>query len=111
MRVLYIAEIVGKTGVFAVKSALGRLKAEFKPDFTIACADSATGGSGLGVQHAVYLRKLGAECLTMGEGAFFKKDLSSIIPARPGCSGRPIIRRGFPGGGSARTTRRPEGWG
>lgn len=83
MRVLYIAEIVGKTGVFAVKSALGRLKAEFKPDFTIACADSATGGSGLGVQHAVYLRKLGAECLTMGEGAFFKKDLVEYYPRAP----------------------------
>lgn len=83
MRVLYIAEIVGKTGVFAVKSALPRLKAEFKPDFTIACADSATGGAGLGVQHAVYLRKLGVECVTLGEGAFFKKDLVEYYPRAP----------------------------
>ena len=83
MRVLYIAEIVGKAGVYAFKTALPELKQRYPWDFLIACADGATGGNGLGRNHAAYLHKIGANVLTTGECCFFKKDLTENIEKTP----------------------------
>jgi metallophosphoesterase (TIGR00282 family) len=83
VKILYIAEIVGKAGVYACKKALPELKKEKNPDFVIACADGATGGNGLGRNHAAYLRKLGIDVLTTGECCFFKKDLTENLGKLP----------------------------
>lgn len=80
IRILYVGEIVGKTGVFVLKRLLGELKRSLCVDFTIANADSATGGSGLGRQHAMYLRKLGVDCLTTGDCAYCKRDSVDYMP-------------------------------
>lgn len=77
VRILYLAEIVGKPGIFCVKSELPKLKQEFQPTLTIANADGATGGYGLGKTHAIYLRKLGVDIITGGDQIYFKKDLVS----------------------------------
>jgi len=83
IRILYVAEIVGKAGVFTVKKLLPGLKKEYEVDFTIGNADSATGGAGLGRQHAVYLRKLGLEAITTGECAYYKRDIVEYMPKAP----------------------------
>ncbi len=80
INVVFIGEIAGKSGVFTLKSLLPEIKAAYKPDFIIAGADSATGGAGLGVQHAVYLRKLGIDCLTVGDCAYYKVDMTEFYP-------------------------------
>jgi metallophosphoesterase (TIGR00282 family) len=79
MKILYIAEIVGKAGIYAYKKALPELKKQQNIDFVIACADGATGGNGLGRNHAAYLHKLGASVLTTGECCFYKKDLTENL--------------------------------
>jgi metallophosphoesterase (TIGR00282 family) len=79
MKILYVAEIVGKAGIYAYKKALPELKKQHKIDLVIACADGATGGNGLGKNHAAYLRKLGASVLTTGECCFYKKDLTENL--------------------------------
>ena len=79
MKVLYIAEITGKAGVYTFKKVLPELKRRYPYDFLIACADGVTGGSGLGRNHAGYLHKLGAHVLTTGECCFYKKDLTENI--------------------------------
>jgi metallophosphoesterase (TIGR00282 family) len=83
MRILYIAELVGKAGVFAVKQKLAEVKKQKRVDFVIANADSATGGRGLGKGHAVYLHKLGIQAITLGEYCFYKKDLVENIEKMP----------------------------
>ena len=83
MRVLYVAEIVGKAGVHAFKTVMPELKRRYPFDFLITCADGATGGNGLGRNHAAYLHKIGANVLTMGECCFFKKDLTENIEKTP----------------------------
>ncbi|GHV43125.1 metallophosphoesterase [Spirochaetia bacterium] len=83
MKILYIAELVGKAGVYAFKKGLPELKKRHHPDFIIACADGATGGNGLGRNHAAYLHKLGANVLTTGECCFYKKDLTENIEKIP----------------------------
>jgi metallophosphoesterase (TIGR00282 family) len=83
MRILYVAEIVGKTGVYAFKKGLPELRQQKPFDFVIACANGVTGGNGLGRNHAAYLRKLGANVLTAGECAFYKKDLTENLAKLP----------------------------
>jgi len=83
MKILYAAEIVGKAGVYAFKKALPELQRRYPWDFLIACADGATGGGGIGRNHAAYLHKLGAHVLTTGECCFYKKDLTENIKQLP----------------------------
>ena len=83
MRIFYIAELVGKAGIFAFRKALPELKRRYPFDFLITCADGATGGNGLGRNHAAYLRKLGANVLTTGECCYYKKDLTENIEKLP----------------------------
>lgn len=83
IRILYVAEIVGKAGVFTVKKLLPKLVKERGIDFVIGNADSATGGAGLGRQHAMYLRKLGLDVITTGECAFYKRDMVEQMPKAP----------------------------
>lgn len=83
MKILYAAELVGKTGVYALKKGLPALKKRYSWDFLILNANGATGGSGLGRNHAGYLRKLGANVLTTGEYCFYKKDLTENLEKIP----------------------------
>lgn len=75
VRVLFIGEIVGKPGVFCIKKQLPQLRADLEVDLVIANADGATGGFGIGKNHAVYLHKLGVDVITTGDQAYFKKDI------------------------------------
>ncbi|GHV84560.1 metallophosphoesterase [Spirochaetia bacterium] len=83
MTILYIAEVVGKAGIYALKKALPDLKKNRQVDFTVVCADGATGGKGLGRNHAAYIRKLGADVITTGDYSFYKKDLVEHWPRLP----------------------------
>ena len=83
MRILYIGEIVGSSGVFCVKTHLAELKTERRIDFVIACGDGATGGFGIGKNHSVYLHKLGVDLLTSGECIYYKKDMVPHIASAP----------------------------
>ncbi|MDR1444928.1 MAG: YmdB family metallophosphoesterase [Treponema sp.] len=83
MKILYAAEITGKTGIYAFKKGLPELRQRKPFDFLIACADGATNGNGLGRNHAAYLRKLGANVLTTGECCFYKKDLTESLVKLP----------------------------
>jgi calcineurin-like phosphoesterase len=83
MTILYTAELVGKAGVYAFRKGFDELKNKRKIDFTIVCADGATGGNGLGRIHAGRIRKLGAQVITTGECCFYKKDLVENIDKIP----------------------------
>lgn len=83
LRVLYIGEIVGSSGVFCVKQMLEELIKERSLDFVIANADGATGGFGIGKNHAVYLHKLGVNVLTSGECIYYKKDMVPHLSKAP----------------------------
>jgi metallophosphoesterase (TIGR00282 family) len=83
MKILYVAELVGKAGIFIFKKSLNELKTRYPYDFLIVNADGATGGSGLGRNHAAYIRKLGANVITLGDYCFYKKDLTENIEKIP----------------------------
>jgi metallophosphoesterase (TIGR00282 family) len=79
VRLLYVAEIVGKAGIYCFKKTIADLRKTKKIDFVIAGCDGATGGNGLGYNHAMYLRKLGADVLTSGDCCFYKQDLAANL--------------------------------
>jgi metallophosphoesterase (TIGR00282 family) len=83
MKILYVAELVGKAGVYAFKKTLPELRSRYPWDFLIVNADGATGGNGLGRNHAAYLHKLGANVITLGECCYYKKDLTENIEKMP----------------------------
>ncbi len=83
IRILYIAEIVGSSGVFTVKTVLPVLKEELRPHLVVANVDGTTGGFGIGKNHSIYLHKLGIDVMTSGECVFYKKDMVGHIADAP----------------------------
>ncbi len=83
VRILYIGEIVGSSGVFCVKSTLASLKGERGIDFVVACGDGATGGFGIGKNHSIYLHKLGVDIITSGECIYYKLDMVPHLAKAP----------------------------
>ena len=83
MRVLYLGEIVGSSGVYCVKKLLPTLKEKHRVDFTVAGGDGATGGYGTGKKHSAYLHKLGIDVLTGGECIYYKKDMVPHMEKAP----------------------------
>ncbi|HOV62832.1 MAG TPA: TIGR00282 family metallophosphoesterase [Spirochaetia bacterium] len=80
MKILFVGEIVGKAGVFCLKTGLSALKAERGIDFVIANGEGTTGGFGLGKNHSIYMHKLGVNVITGGEKIYYKKDLVPFLP-------------------------------
>jgi metallophosphoesterase (TIGR00282 family) len=83
VRALYIAEIVGKAGIYSVKKTIASLRKDRSIDFIIAGCDGTTGGNGLGYGHAAYLHKLGIDVLTTGDSCFYKKDMTEKFDKTP----------------------------
>lgn len=79
MRILYIAEIVSRPGIYSVKTLLPKIRKEREIDFVIANGDAVTGGYGIGKNHSIYLRKLGIDVITGGDQIFYKKDMVEHI--------------------------------
>lgn len=83
LKVLFIGEIVGKSGVFVIKKLLPRVKQDTGAHFVIANGEGATGGYGIGKNHSIYLRKLGIDAITSGERIYYKKDMVEHIITAP----------------------------
>jgi metallophosphoesterase (TIGR00282 family) len=83
LKVLYIAELTGKAGLYCFRKTIGELKQKTGADFVIVCGDAVTSGNGLGKNHAAFIRKLGADVITTGECCFYKKDLTENFNKTP----------------------------
>ncbi len=83
IKILFIGEIVGKSGVFCIKKLLPQVRNEHKIDFVIANGEGATGGYGIGKNHSIYLHKLGIDSITSGECIYYKRDMVDHIRKSP----------------------------
>ncbi|OGS18132.1 MAG: metallophosphoesterase [Elusimicrobia bacterium RIFOXYA2_FULL_50_26] len=79
MIILFIADIVGQPGRDCVRKLLPELAGEKKPDIIIANAENVAGGKGLTGPLALELFDSGAQVLTLGNHAFDRKEVDSII--------------------------------
>jgi len=100
LRILMIADIVGRPGREIVYLLLGELREKYKPHFIIANAENAAGGLGLTAPIAKDLLASGIDIITLGNHTWDKKDLIEFMEIE-----RRIIRPlnyppGSPGKGS-----------
>jgi len=100
MKVLYVGEIIGRSGVYTFKKALNELRTCYPYDFLIVNADGATSGNGLGRSHAAYIFKMGANAITLGECCFYKKDLTENMEKTPYVLRPENLSHDAPGSGS-----------
>ena len=79
MKILFLGDIVGRSGRSAVINNLPKIIKTNKIDFSIVNAENATSGMGLSVKHAKEILEIGADCITLGDHAFDQKDMLQFI--------------------------------
>ncbi len=83
MRILFLGDVMGRSGRTAVVEKLPKLRADWGLDFVVVNGENASQGAGLTAEHAKVLLAAGADCLTLGDHAFDQKDMMSFIEQEP----------------------------
>jgi len=83
MKILFLGDVVGRSGRDAVISRLPRLRDDWALDFVVVNGENATAGIGISADHAKAILNAGADCLTLGDHAFDQKDMFSFIETEP----------------------------
>lgn len=79
MRILFLGDIVGRSGRDAVIQKMPQLKEKYTPDVTIVNAENAAGGFGINAEIAKSLFAIGVDCLTTGNHIWDQKEAMSYI--------------------------------
>lgn len=79
MRILFLGDVMGRSGRRAISEGLADLRARLKTDFVVVNGENASGGMGLTGAHANLLFEAGADCVTLGDHAFDQKDMLTHI--------------------------------
>lgn len=108
MRILYLGDIVGRSGRAAVVDALPRLREAHRLDFIIVNAENSAAGYGLTAKIADELFAAGADCLTLGDHAFDQKEMLTHIEREPRIV-RPLNYATTAPGAGARLFNAPRG--
>ena len=100
MKILFLGDVMGRSGRAAVTTHLARLREEWKLDFVVVNGENATNGAGLSAAHAKTLLEAGADVITLGDHAFDQKDMLSFVEQEPRII-RPLnFAKGAPGVGA-----------
>ena len=83
MKLLFLGDVMGRTGRAAVADHLPRLRQDWALDFVVVNGENATVGMGLSAAHAQGLLSAGADCVTLGDHAFDQKDMMQAIENEP----------------------------
>jgi metallophosphoesterase (TIGR00282 family) len=101
MRLLFLGDVVGRSGRDAVAERLPQLIARYGFDCVVINGENASHGRGLTEQHFQGLRGAGADIVTLGDHAFDQRDTLTYIEREPTLL-RPInMAPGVPGRGQA----------
>lgn len=79
MRVLFLGDIVGKSGRLCMKEQLPKLKLQYRPDLVIANGENAAHGKGITKRIYHELLGYGIDMITMGNHTFSKSDIYQFI--------------------------------
>ncbi|MFN3721672.1 MAG: YmdB family metallophosphoesterase [Paracoccaceae bacterium] len=83
MKMLFLGDVMGRTGRAAIAERLAGLRAEWNLDFVVVNGENASSGMGLTPEHAKLILQAGADCVTLGDHAFDHKDMLSFIEQEP----------------------------
>ena len=79
MNILFIGDIMGRSGRDAVFEMLPEIKDEYNIDYTVANGENASGGLGMNRNGYEELTRAGIDFFTMGNHTFSKKDIISLM--------------------------------
>jgi len=83
VRLLFLGDIVGRSGRDAVEAALPALRRDLALDLVVVNAENASHGFGLAPDMARALFAAGADVLTLGNHAWDRKEIVPFIEAEP----------------------------
>ena len=83
MKILFLGDVVGRSGRDAIAARLKGLREDWKLDFVVVNGENATNGAGLSPAHAKVLLDAGADCLTLGDHAFDQREMLGFIDSEP----------------------------
>jgi hypothetical protein len=106
MRLLFLGDVMGRSGRDAVNDRLPGLIEQYKFDFVVVNGENASHGKGLTEPHFNAIRHAGADVVTLGDHAFDQRETISYIE-RENTLIRPInMPPGTPGRGAMLITGR-----
>ncbi len=104
MRILFLGDVVGRSGRDAVVAALPGLRATLRADLVVVNGENASHGFGLAPDMAEAFLRAGADAITLGNHAWDRKELIPYIAQQPKVI-RPLnFPPGTPGAGSVVVT-------
>ncbi|MFA6279523.1 MAG: TIGR00282 family metallophosphoesterase [Bdellovibrionales bacterium] len=83
MRILFLGDVMGRSGRDGVAAHWASLKTKLKPDVIIINAENAAAGHGVTLKIAQDFFALGATCLTTGNHAFNQKEVFLSLAQEP----------------------------
>ncbi|MBI1416329.1 MAG: metallophosphoesterase [Limimaricola sp.] len=83
MKILFLGDVMGRSGRAAITAELPRLRADWRLDFVVVNGENATSGVGLSPDHARAILAAGADAITLGDHAFDQKEMLQFIETEP----------------------------
>jgi metallophosphoesterase (TIGR00282 family) len=83
MRILFLGDVMGRSGRTAVTTHLPRLREAWRLDAVIVNAENASSGRGLNAVQAEAILAAGADVITLGDHAFDQREMLSHIEREP----------------------------
>ena len=100
MRLLFLGDVVGRSGRDAVEARLPELWERLRPDLTVVNGENAAGGFGITEDIYEALRAAGADVVTLGNHAFDQREALVFIERAPELIRPANYPPGTPGRGS-----------
>ena len=100
MRLLFIGDIVGRSGRAALLEHLPHLRTRYALDFVVVNGENAAGGFGITETICDEFLNAGADCITLGNHAFDQKEALVFIERQPRLLRPANYPQGTPGRGA-----------
>ncbi len=100
MRILFVGDVVGRSGRDAIERYLSKLRTQLAADFVVVNGENAAGGFGITEAVCDELLAHGADCVTLGNHSFDQREALVFIERQPRLL-RPVnYPKGTPGRGA-----------
>ena len=83
MRMLFVGDVVGRSGRAALAAHLPRLKRDFALDFVVVNGENAAGGFGITESICQEFLDAGADCVTLGNHSWDQREALVFIARQP----------------------------
>ena len=100
MRILFIADIVGKPGRAGLERAMPVLRERHSPDLVIANGENSAGGLGITEKTATELYAMGVDVITLGNHTYRHRDVYEYLDREERIVRPANYMKGNPGRGS-----------